>query len=339
MTTRNGMKIRMSIKIATLAALGALGLTLGGLFSFAGSGTFFTYVDNENNAGTGVADGDMATTSLITEPAPATLGASNPLAPIEFNISVATLPTQSASLTIRGWDIDEEQGEQDDVYLNGVLLGKLTGANSVWSTTVFEITNLSLLQPGNNRVEIRIDTSGDATNWVTAVRWGQLLVDGGAADRASTGSVVITGCQTRVATVAGCTVNGAVAANTVRIDSQATVNVVDAGNYRLEVTIIDPGRQLDDGAHRQFRGRGQQHRRPHGLADVSARQRQRHLPRAVAALLRRLEQLPDPAGRRDQLVRAHAGRGPDRPRRRRPHPGPGSGSRHRPAESRQRRRR
>ncbi len=234
------MKIRTSIKIATLAAFGALGLTLGGLFSFAGSGTFFTYVDNDNNAGTGVADGDMATTSLVTEPTPPTIGASNPIAPIEFNISVATLPTQSASLTIRGWDIDEEQGEQDDVYLNGVLLGKLTGANNVWSTTVFEITNLSLLQPGNNRVEIRIDTSGDATNWVTAVRWGQLLVDGGAADRASTGSVVITGCQTRVATVAGCTVNGAVAANTVRIDSQATVNVVDAGNYRLEVTIIDP---------------------------------------------------------------------------------------------------
>ena len=119
------MKIRTSIKIATLAAFGALGLTLGGLFSFAGSGTFFTYVDNDNNAGTGVADGDMATTSLVTEPTPPTIGASNPIAPIEFNISVATLPTQSASLTIRGWDIDEEQGEQDDVYLNGVLLGKL----------------------------------------------------------------------------------------------------------------------------------------------------------------------------------------------------------------------
>ena len=126
------------------------------------------------------------------------------------------------------------------MYLNGVLLGRLTGANNVWSTTVLQIPDLSLIQQGDNHVEIRIDTSGDATNWVTAVRWGQILVDGGAADRASTGSVVITGCGTRVATVAGCTVSNTVAAGNVRIDSRATVEVVDAGNYRLEVTIIDP---------------------------------------------------------------------------------------------------
>lgn len=231
--------VRKGIKAVTLALLGALALTMGGLLSFAG-GTYFTYVDNENNAGTGVADDDMATTSLVTEPAPATIGANDARAPIEFNIAVSAVPTQTASLTIRGWDIDEEQGEQDDVYLNGVLLGKLTGANNVWSTTVLQIADLSLVRTGNNHVEIRIDTSGDATNWVTAVRWGQLLVDGGAADRASTGSVVITGCQTRVATVAGCTVNNGIPAGTVQIDSRATVNVVDAGNYRLEVTIIDP---------------------------------------------------------------------------------------------------
>jgi large repetitive protein len=235
---------------AALAAV-AVGCTIGSLVSFAAGGTFYTYVDNERNAGDGVADGDMATGSLATEPTPGiTFGNGSPLSPIEFNISVASLPTTSASVTIRAFDVDEEpqvngDREQDDVYLNGHLLGKLTGADGVWSTTVFNVPNLSWVQTGNNLIQVFPDTYtdpniGSGTAWVTAVRWGQILVDGGAADFANTGSVDITGCQTRNSSVAGCTVNNGLGADVVQIDSQATVNAVAAGNYRLEVSIIDP---------------------------------------------------------------------------------------------------
>ncbi|MEZ5498880.1 MAG: hypothetical protein R3E77_05535 [Steroidobacteraceae bacterium] len=227
-------------RFGVLASAAIIALAAG-LSSRAAPGTFYTYEDNENNALTGSPDGDMATDSLVTEPAPAvTLGNTSPIAPIEFNVLVNTTPAASATLTLRAWDVDEEQGEQDDVYINGHFLGKLTGANNVWSTTVFQISDLSWISTGNNLVEVQIDTSGDATAWVTAVRWAQILIDGGAADKASTGSVVIQGCATRTANTAGCAVDGTVATGNVRIDSHATVNAFVAGNYRLEVSIIDP---------------------------------------------------------------------------------------------------
>jgi outer membrane protein OmpA-like peptidoglycan-associated protein len=242
----------------------AVSATLFGLASFAAGGTYFTYIDNANNTNNLIspansnsnttADGDMATNNLATmteTTVPSvTFAGSDPEAPIEFNINVASAPTTSARLTIRAYDVDEEPGqgvspndrEQDDVYLNGHYLGKLTGANNVWSTTVLNIPNLAWVTTGNNLVQIKIDTyPGDTTAWRVGVRWGQLLIDGGAADQANTGAVVITGCVTRTGTtVAGCSTSGSVAVGNVQINTQATVNAVTAGNYRLEVTIIDP---------------------------------------------------------------------------------------------------
>jgi large repetitive protein len=239
-------------KAAVIAATVAMGVTLFGYLSYAAGGTYFTYVDNANDTNNLISpantntnttpDNDMATNNLATmteTTAPnATYGSA---VTIEFNISnTGAVPATSASLTVRAYDVDEEQGEQDDVYLNGHLLGKLTGANNVWSTTVFKITNLAWVTTGKNLVQVKPDQSGDATAWVVAVRWGQILIDGGAADKASTGAVKITGCQTRTANTVGCTVNGSVAAGDVQIDTQATINAVTAGNYRLEVSIIDP---------------------------------------------------------------------------------------------------
>ena len=73
--------------------------------------------------GTGAADGDMD----------ASIGNSDGRHPIEFDITVAPgdVPTSSAALTIRAFDVDEEQGEVDEVYVNGQLLGTLSGANQV----------------------------------------------------------------------------------------------------------------------------------------------------------------------------------------------------------------
>src|SRR5688572_29724017 len=91
--------------------------------------TYYTNSDNENNANTHVADNDMDTS----------LGNASGIHPIEFNIMVTTLPQNSAVLTMRNLDVDEEQGEVDLVYINGHLLGKLTGANDVWSSTAFSV--------------------------------------------------------------------------------------------------------------------------------------------------------------------------------------------------------
>jgi large repetitive protein len=199
--------------------LPVLGTSVAGLivaaFVMAAPGTFFTDSDNENNAGGGVADNDMDVV----------LGRSNPLQPIEFNINLPALPTSSAVLTIRAFDVDEEQGEEDRVSINGVVLGKLTGANQVWSSTAFTVDPADLVA-GDNTVSIEIDVGGDPTNWTVTVDWGQLLLDGGAASDGNTGTVEIT--------------DFSIAGNTVTVDTAATVNSVTGGDYRLQISVIDP---------------------------------------------------------------------------------------------------
>src|SRR5690242_8241917 len=101
--------------------------------------TYYQDTDNENNAHTHVADNDMENT----------VGNTDLKHPIEFNIGVTTLPSSSAVLTMRAFDVDEEQGEQDDVYVNGHLVGKLTGANNVWSATSFNVNPAWLVQGAN----------------------------------------------------------------------------------------------------------------------------------------------------------------------------------------------
>jgi hypothetical protein len=182
-------------------------------------GTFYTNTDNENNAGTGVADNDMDRT----------LGNGDAAHPVEFNIAVTQLPASSAILTLRAFDVDEEQGEQDDVYVNGVYVGALSGANNIWNTSTFVIdlaAHPNLLVVGNNRVTVLLDHGGDPAIWTTNIDWAQLLVDGGAADRGNTGAVEITSYS--------------IAGSVVTINTQATVNSISGGPYRLEVSIIGP---------------------------------------------------------------------------------------------------
>src|SRR5690349_9485526 len=177
--------------------------------------TYYTNSDNENNANTHVADNDMDVS----------LGAASSIQPIEFNIDVAVLPKSSAVLTMRNLDVDEEQGEIDLVYLNGHLLGKLTGADNVWSSTAFNV-DPSWIVAGRNLVRVDIDTSGDPTAWVTTSDWGQLLIDGGGTTDGNTQSVQITGT--------------AVNAGNVTINTSTTVHSVTGGTYRLQISLIDP---------------------------------------------------------------------------------------------------
>ncbi|MEO8061284.1 MAG: hypothetical protein ABI821_00910 [Pseudomonadota bacterium] len=178
-------------------------------------GTFYINSDNENNAHTGVADNDMDVS----------LGNASGIHPVEFNLMVPTLPTNSAVLTMRAYDVDEEQGETDDVYINGHYLGRLTGANNVWSVTSFNVNTAWLVQ-GANLVQINVDTSGDATAWVTIIDWAQNLNDGGGATDGDTRSVQITGTS--------------VNAGTVTVNTSTTVHSVTGGTYRLQISLIDP---------------------------------------------------------------------------------------------------
>lgn len=177
--------------------------------------TYYTNSDNENNAGTHVADNDMDVS----------LGNSSGIHPIEFNINVASPPQSSVVLSMRALDVDEEDGEVDDVYLNGHFLGRLTGANNVWSVTAFNV-NPAWLVAGQNLVRINVDTSGDATQWVTTIDWAQLLTDGGGATDGDTQSVQITGTS--------------VNAGNVTINTSTSVHSITGGTYRLQISLIDP---------------------------------------------------------------------------------------------------
>jgi hypothetical protein len=194
-------------------AFALLAVTVSG--AAAAQATYYTNSDNENNAHTGVADNDMDVS----------LGNANGIHPIEFNINVASVPTNSAVLTIRALDVDEEDGEVDEVRVNGHYIGRLSGANNVWSVTALNIDPAFLIA-GNNLVQVNVDTSGDPTAWVTTIDWAQDLHDGGGSTNGDTSGVAITGHS--------------VNSGTVTINAQTSVQSITGGTYRLQISLIDP---------------------------------------------------------------------------------------------------
>ena len=148
---------------------------------------------------------------------------------IEFNITMdGALPQESAQLTIYAFDIDEEQGEVDEVYLNGTLLGTLKGVNNQWSTTTFNISDLSLIREGDNHIEVKIDaTNDDPSNpvWKAQVDWGQILIDGGSSENGSFQNSFF--------------VESSVTNSIATVTSRATVNVETTGRYKIEAVLSD----------------------------------------------------------------------------------------------------
>ena len=142
--------------------------------------------DNEDNAHTGTADGDINHA----------MSNSWSNAPIELSFTLDELPTQSAYLAIKAYDVDEDYGETDYVYLNDDIflpmdcknqwyesynaetIGYLSGTNNTWNTTILEIP-LQKLKKGKNVISITI-----AGGWVVKVDWMQLILDGGTKDNA-----------------------------------------------------------------------------------------------------------------------------------------------------------
>jgi Bacterial Ig domain/Cadherin domain len=142
-----------------------------------------------------------------------------------FEIAVTQGSGTSATLTLRVNDVDEEAGELDEVYLNGVLLGYLSGNDGVWSTTSFNITSHIIYDDGFNgginTVLIRIDPGGgEDTTWKAELDWGQILVDGGSAEDADITSVNASGTW-----------------NAIQVST--TITATNTDTYRLEINLLD----------------------------------------------------------------------------------------------------
>ncbi|MSP13596.1 MAG: VWA domain-containing protein [Chloroflexi bacterium] len=193
----------------------------------AGTTTYITTDDNENNAHTGVPDNDMypANTSCIYN--------DNTIAPIEFNIIVPSLPSfATARLLLYAYDVDEQDGERDEVYFNGQLVGTLTGDNNKWSTSVFDI-NPTLVRSNKNLVEIRIDVNNPGTHtWCTEIDWGQLVLGhgGGAASIRSATLDSPTSCYVPNSTV---TLVYEIDTTLPQQEVRVEVNILDANNNTI----------------------------------------------------------------------------------------------------------
>ena len=143
--------------------------------------------DNENNSHTGKPDGDIDVS----------MSSRKSEHPIELAFTLNELPTQSAYLAVKAYDVDEDLGEMDYVYLNDDIylpmdqvntvknrkiaynsetIGNLAGTNNTWNTTVLEIP-LDKLKKGKNVISVTV-----APSWVVTVDWMQLILDGGTAD-------------------------------------------------------------------------------------------------------------------------------------------------------------
>jgi len=193
--------------------------------------SYITDTDNENNGHTGIPDGDMYPAYDVC------IFRDNPRAPIEFNIAVPTLPSfAQAQLSLFAWDVDEQNAdcpERDAVYFNGHFAGYLTGANDIWSTSVFNI-DPSWVTQGDNLVQVQIDTLNcnyeGHPRWCTKIDWGQLVLGGGA------GAASIRSWapdKTCYAPGAAASVHVEVDTSLVSQEVRVEVNILDSANNNL----------------------------------------------------------------------------------------------------------
>ena len=107
-----------------------------------------------------------------------------------FQLDEETIPLQSCRLGVYSWDCDEISStwhyEYDMVFVNGTFVGVLTGQNSTWKTSYFDVP-LSALKLGENEITIYVGhkekSSGaivqNTDYWLLTVNWASLQYDGG----------------------------------------------------------------------------------------------------------------------------------------------------------------
>ena len=157
--------------------------------------TLMVTTDNENNAHTGSADGDldtpMAHYKIIGDGSVVFTSQKHPLHPIEVSFTLDELPTRSAYVAIKTFALNHGGGSDyvyvnDDIYkpmdltdeykneYNNENIGCLVEAHYTWSVTVLEIPKEKLVK-GKNVISISA-----AMHDVFIVDWMQLILDGGA---------------------------------------------------------------------------------------------------------------------------------------------------------------
>lgn len=124
------------------------------------AGVYVTSEDNEDNAGTGVADNDMGTIK------PRLICGNDPLGPIEFNIVVGEEMSSGGQLALAAWDFTSGL---HGVYVNGHFLGTIpVQEKGPWEVLLFEVPQ-AVLKQGANLVEIEV-AFGDCGS----IAWGTL---------------------------------------------------------------------------------------------------------------------------------------------------------------------
>lgn len=115
----------------------------------------------------------------------------------QFTLTEDTIPMKSCTLGVYSWDCDEDASgywhtdEYDMVFVNGTCVGVLTGVNSSWKTSYFNVP-LNLLKIGNNTITIYVGHKDHATgqivqntdDWRLKVNWLSLQFDEGQAPEA-----------------------------------------------------------------------------------------------------------------------------------------------------------
>lgn len=192
--------------------------------------------DNENNSHTGSSDGDIDV--LMRN--------QNGTHPIEVSFTLDELPTQSAYLAVKAYDVDEDSGETDYVYINDDIflkknqtnyynqkynvstIGYLSGTDNTWNTTILKIP-LEKLKVGKNTISVTI-----ASGWVVKVDWMQLVLDGGATDP-------------KIEEYSLKLENSVTSANNVTVQSSVTLKQTGNQQYTTEYTLThnETGNALD----------------------------------------------------------------------------------------------
>ena len=135
------------------------------------------------------------------------------------------LPKTSAQLSIYAFDVDEERGETLSIFLNGAFIGKVSGTDNSWNTSVFEVRK-ELLVKGENKIHFVIsDSSQKGTiKWSGKVGWGQILIDGGAAESGTIQGQIVSHKQEE---------------ENAKTHISTDVHAVTSGSFKLEVSMID----------------------------------------------------------------------------------------------------
>jgi hypothetical protein len=95
-----------------------------------------------------------------------------------FEITCGPTCITSVTIEIRNFDIDEwytTDPEVDDVYLNGVPIGILTGVDDDWTWSTFT-PSPSLILAGDNLIEIDVDATHSYLMWSTTVDWIRITI-------------------------------------------------------------------------------------------------------------------------------------------------------------------